>query len=74
MSRKITLADALKTTKCWRCRGDGSFWICPEGFNPFSAGLRATASASRKVDPCYECRGSGWLHPVQRVPQEIGHE
>ena len=63
MTDVITLSDALKTAKCWRCRGDGNYWICPKGMNPFTSGIRNAARAMRKVDPCYECKGAGWIHP-----------
>jgi hypothetical protein len=54
------MSKSTKQDICWRCRGDGSFWICPsDGFNPFQAGGWGTIRAMRKVDPCYECKGTG---------------
>lgn len=68
---KINLADALKSGKCWRCRGDGSYWICDAGFNPFFAGAHVAAAAARKVDPCFECNGTGWLSPASRPERAL---
>jgi hypothetical protein len=56
----MTQADA--TEKCWRCRGDGSYFRLPDGCNPFAMRMPTLVGAMYRVN-CFECKGSGRTIP-----------
>lgn len=50
------MADA--TEKCWRCRGDGTYFRLPHGCNPFNMRMPTLVGAMYRVR-CFECSGTG---------------
>lgn len=49
---------------CLHCRGDGYYYRVPDGFNPFSAGLMASARSAYRVE-CYHCTDAS---PAPKAP------